>query len=558
VAAEPIHVDPGDEVPAIIERIRRSSSDEVHLVLPTQARFGQSRFNFQLLKQYSTRLGKRVAIWSPDPAVQRLAEESGFGGVRPPDPGGPVALPVAPAAQRPPRPGPPPNGGRPYPARQPVPPGQPPPGPGNPYGAPVPARPGAAPATPSRLGGIARVARPGAARAATDRRIRIGSVGRRLPSRITQYEPARYALYAGAALVLVAGLLAVMFYVPTARVTLIAQAQPFSTPADITADTSAKSPVHVRVVTLTNKTASVQQQATGSKVTPGQLAAGQFTYVNNCGPLQGFTIASGQRLMTASGVIFAQIGDVIVEPGSQKNVPIKAVQTGQAGNVGAGQIVGIDHNAYNCLSGTNEAATSGGTDDQKQTVIQSSDIQSAKANLEQQLRTQIIDELDRGLQKGETRVAQPLFSTENFNTTHNVDDSVPSFTATLQLSAEGDYYLKDEVDQAFTDRLAAKVPSGDQLTTNKVVATYNVTAASGGHLDFNGSANGYIAPSIDVAKIKSQLAGKPATQAHDVLTRLPVQRSVISQSPPLPLMPLSASRIYIDYGVEAQAPTGSS
>jgi len=110
----------------------------------------------------------------------------------------------------------------------------------------------------------------------------------------------------------------------------------------------------------------------------------------------------------------------------------------------------------------------------------------------------------------------------------------------------------------FTDRLAVKVPKGDQLTTNKVVATYAVTASPGGHLDFNGSANGYIAPSIDVEKIKGQLAGKPATQAHDVLTRLPVQRSVISQSPPLPLMPLSASRISIDYGVEAQAPARSS
>ncbi|HYW27596.1 MAG TPA: hypothetical protein VE953_25720, partial [Terriglobales bacterium] len=83
MAAEPIHVEPEDDVPAIIERIRRSTSDEVQLVLPSRARFGQSRFNFQLLRQYSTRLGKRVAIWSPDPAVQRMAEESAFGGFRP-------------------------------------------------------------------------------------------------------------------------------------------------------------------------------------------------------------------------------------------------------------------------------------------------------------------------------------------------------------------------------------------------------------------------------------------------------------------------------------------
>src|SRR6266705_185488 len=120
MAAEPIHVEAGDDVPAIIERIRRSPAEEVHLVLPPRSRFGQSRFNFQLLKQYSTRLGKRVAIWSPDPAVQRLAEESGFGAV-------PPAWAVQPGQPRPP-------------VGPPGPPGSPPPGWPGPGG---PGRPGA-------------------------------------------------------------------------------------------------------------------------------------------------------------------------------------------------------------------------------------------------------------------------------------------------------------------------------------------------------------------------------------------------------------------------------
>src|SRR5215470_7767644 len=115
MAAEPIHVDAEDEVPAIIERIRGIPSDEVQLVLPSRARFGQSRFNFQLLRQYSTRLGKRVAIWSPDPAVQRLAEESGFGGFRA-EPAGPVASAARASAPAP--------AGRPVPGRQPAPAGQ--------------------------------------------------------------------------------------------------------------------------------------------------------------------------------------------------------------------------------------------------------------------------------------------------------------------------------------------------------------------------------------------------------------------------------------------------
>jgi len=402
------------------------------------------------------------------------------------------------------------------------------------------------------MSGISRVTRPGvAAQTAANARIRIGAVGRRLPSNITNYQTGRYVLYGGAVLLLLAGILAVLFYVPTARVTLVAQAQPFSTAADVAADTTAKSPVHVRVVAITNKSDSAVVQSTGQKVMPGQPAAGQFTYVNNCA--FALQIASGQRLHGANGVLYAQLGDATVGNGSQATVSIKAVTSGQNGNVAAGQISAIEANQYPCLTGTNQGPTGGGTDDQKQTVIQTSDIQGARANLEQTLRQQIINQLNAGAQKGETIVGQPQFTTDNFTTTHNTDDNVPSFTATLVLSAEGDYYVKDDVDRAFTAKLASKVPKGQQLTTNKVVNTYTVTATPGGHIDFNGSANGYIAPQMDIEAIKTQLAGKPATQAHDLLTRLPVQRSVISQSPPLPLMPLSASRIYIDYGVEAQA-----
>src|SRR3989442_9088117 len=67
-----------EEFAAVIERIKRTEASEVPLVLPARSRFGQSRFNFQLLRDYSLRLGKRVAIISPDPAVQRMAEDNGF------------------------------------------------------------------------------------------------------------------------------------------------------------------------------------------------------------------------------------------------------------------------------------------------------------------------------------------------------------------------------------------------------------------------------------------------------------------------------------------------
>ncbi|HSR25110.1 MAG TPA: baseplate J/gp47 family protein [Candidatus Eisenbacteria bacterium] len=537
MAPEPIHIEAEDEVPAIIERIRRSAAEEVHLVLPPRARLGQSRFNFQLLRQYSTRLGKRVVVWSPDPAVQRLAEESGFPAFLA-EPSVQPARAAAPSGRRPAAAGSGPWGPRPAPG---------PPAPGPPSAPAAGWRPGSTPP-----GGAGRSA--AQRRLAGAARIRIGAP-QRLPDRLTQYQPARYALYGGALLVLLAGIVLVLFYIPSARVTLVAQAQPFSTNVDITAEPG-KPPVRVRKVNVA-KTATMKDiQATGTNTTSGQLASGQFTYVNNCPT--ALQIPNGQRLRSVTGAIFAQIGDVTVGQNQQHTVDIKATQAGQAGNVQPGQITGIEGNQFPCLTGTNQGPTAGGTDDQKQTVVQSSDVQSAKALLEQQLRQQVIDELKGGLQRGETLAPQPTFSNEQFSTDHNAGDPVAKFTATLNLTAEGDYYMGDDVQTAFTARLTSKVPADKQLTTNKVVAAYTVTAALGGHLDFSGTANGYIAPRIDADRVKSQLAGKSAGQAHDVLSQLPVQRSVISESPPLPLLPLSSSRIYIDYGVEAVSPPRSS
>jgi baseplate J-like protein len=547
MAAEPIHVDVDDEVPAIVDRIRRSPADEIHLVLPARARFGQSRFNFQLLKQYAMRLGKRVAIVSSDPGIQRLAEESGFGSFRPAERSIPAEAPGPGARQagfpgrRVPAAGPPglTNGLR----------------GGAPSGLPAAGGLGAVPRGPggptppgTRVAGIDRLGRP-LPSGVPGARIRIGAP-QRLPARLTALQPARYVLYAGAAALLLAGILATVFYVPSARVTLVAQAQSISTPVNVTAEPG-KPPIHVRVVNITKK-ASIQGQATGVKTSGGQLAVGQFTYVNAC-PFD-LQLPRGQRLISGTGARFAQLEEVQVHGnGGTADVNIKAEQPGQSGNVGAGQITSIDKNPYSCLAGANPAPTAGGTDDQKQTVIQTSDLQSARARLEQDLRQPALDEFKNGQQKGETWVSQPVF-TEDFTTTHSVDENYPNFTATLTLQAEGQYFVTDDVDRFFADQLRSKVPADRQLTSNRVVPTYAVSATQGGHLDFTGQATGYVAPKLDTERVSGQLVGKTSSQARDVLTRLPVRRVEIQQTPlPLPLLPFSSSRIYIDYVIDPAA-----
>jgi hypothetical protein len=375
-------------------------------------------------------------------------------------------------------------------------------------------------------------------------RIRIG-VPRRLPAQLVgRFDQARYVLYAGALVTLLAGIVAMVFLVPSAQVTLVAQAQPFSSPVEITAQPN-KPPVHVRMVSLT-KSASMGGQATGALVTAGQLASGQFTYVNGC-PFD-LHISNGQRLSTASGVTFAQRGDVQLHSGAPMAVNITATAPGQNANVGPGQITNIEANQFPCLTGTNQGPTAGGTDDVKDTVIQTSDLQGVQVQLEQQLRQQITDELGKGAQKGEKLAAPPQFGAPDFHPDHSVNDKVPGFTATMRLTAEGDYYLSEDLDRAFAAKLLTRVPAGEQLTTNRVVSDYTVTSSPGGNLDFNGRATGYVAPRIDLEKVRGQLVGRPASDARASLGRLPIREVDIRQSPfPLPLLPFSSSRIDVEY-----------
>src|SRR4030088_1367544 len=78
MATNPIYVETEEEIPEVVERLRRFNGEDTMLVLPMRSRIGQSRFNFQLLRNYAARMGKRVTVVCDDPAVQRMAAESGY------------------------------------------------------------------------------------------------------------------------------------------------------------------------------------------------------------------------------------------------------------------------------------------------------------------------------------------------------------------------------------------------------------------------------------------------------------------------------------------------
>ena len=510
MATDPIYVETEEEIPEIVERLRRYRGDDTMLVLPMRSRIGQSRFNFQLLRNYAARMGKRVTVVCDDPAVQKMAAESGFpvfGAV------GPLGEGIASEPEVPP---------------------------------------------PPRRWWQRRLVAP------------VTHVGVAAPTKLltksaTEIKPGRFLLYIAAAAVLLVGLAGLGIFVPSASVTLVAQAQPFAQrDVEIQAQPG-KAPIRVRVTTI-SRSDSQGFKTTGVKQVLLAPAIGQVTYTNSCSggghTSPGILLYRGQRLVNSNRIEFAQTtGDTVVKwGGSVTGVNIVATIAGSTGNVGGDTISGwqaIQGNQFQCLTVTNPQATGGGTDASSTPQMTETDFDAARAQLEQELHQGIAQQLAAGVQNGEKLSENIIFSAPNINTDHQPNDTVPSFSATMTVVGEGDYYFDSDVTKAFQAYLAQRVPNDQQLLTesgNQV--TYRLLSASkGGNLTFVGSATAYIAAKLDEAKIRSQIVGRPVTSAKLYLQQLGVQSVIIKESPmTLPLMPVLSKRIAIHYVVQSGAP----
>jgi hypothetical protein len=508
MATNPIYVETEEEIPEVVERLRRFNGEDTMLVLPMRSRIGQSRFNFQLLRNYAARLGKRVTVVCDDPAVQKMASESGFavfGAV------GPEGEGIASEAE-----GPPP---------------------------------------------VQRWWKK--VRSAPTTHVGIAAPTKLLTKSATELKPGRFLLYVTAATLLLVGLFGAAIYVPSATVTLVAQAAPF-TQKDVEIPASpGKGSIKVRSVAI-SRSSSQGFKTTGSIVVPLAPATGQVTYHNGCtSHSPTFTFLRGQRLRNSNGIEFAQTsGNVNVASGQSSGpVNVIAVQAGSPGNVGADTITTLLDNgqptSYSCLAVTNPQATGGGTDPSTTPQMSEADFDAGRAQLEQELRQSIAQTLVGSGQPGEKLSETIIYGPPQYTTDHQPNDKVPTFSGTMTITGEGDFYNDSDVQKAFQDHLARLVPNDQQLLTESPIQVqYRILVATqGGNLTFLGSAAAYVAPKLDEAKIRSQIVGRPLAQARFYLERLPIRSVAIKEQPlTLPLMPLLVGRISLHYVVEQNTP----
>jgi hypothetical protein len=273
----------------------------------------------------------------------------------------------------------------------------------------------------------------------------------------------------------------------------------------------------------------------------------------------GLVVLKGQRLDdSADGITFAQTtsnyqGGVLVPWQGTANANIIAVAQGSAGNVGGNVITTIENNPYNGLTVTNPQATGGGANASNTPQMTVSDFDAARAVLEQELRQSIAQQISAGKKTGESLSETLIYGAPLFSTDHQPSDKVAAFNATMSLQGEGDFYFDSDVHKAFENYLAQRVPNNQQLLTDgPIQVDYRILSATkGGQLDFLGDAAAFVAPKLDMDKIRAQIVGRPIAQARFYLQRLNVRSVNIKEQPiTLPLMPLLGGRISIHYVVE--------
>ena len=516
MAMNQIYVETDEEIPELVDRLRRYHGEDTMLVLPMRSRIGQSRFNFQLLRNYAARLGKRVTVVCDDPAVQKMASETGF----------PVFGAVGPSGE----------------------------------GIPSEVE---APAPPRKWWQQRRTA--------PTTHIAIGAPTKLITKTATELRPGRFLLYVTAVVLVLVGIFATAVFVPSASVTLVAQAQPFSQKDVEIQAQPGKGTIKVRSVSI-SRSNSQGFKVTGSIVVPLAPSVGQVVYSNDfptpkcpgidCGS-PGIKIPYGQRLMNTNQIEFAQSSkDTIVPWKGTATANVIATTPGSVGNVGDHTITTIEGNPFDPsrLTVTNPQATGNGTDPSTTPQMTEADFDAARAQLEQSIHQTIAQNLAAQTQSGEKLSESLIFSAPQFTTDHQPNDKVPSFTGTMTVSGEGDFYADSDVVTAYKTYLAGRVPNNEQLLTESPIQVQYrlLSAAQGGYLVFVGTASAYVAPRLDEQKIRAAIVGRPVTQARFYLQTLPIRSVAIKELPlALPLMPLLDRRIELHYVVESNAPSAA-
>jgi hypothetical protein len=264
--------------------------------------------------------------------------------------------------------------------------------------------------------------------------------------------------------------------------------------------------------------------------------------------------ASGTRVQIAEGTLvnntrslgYATQAAATVTRTRSATVAVRATTTGSSWNTAKATITGIDSSPNRNLHVTNPSAISGGTDIHPAPVIQQSDFDAVRTGLE----AAISDSLNAALKAKAIQMTYIADGSPQLTVTsdHKVGDQASSFTMTMTGTLGATAFSDNDTRALMRTALEAKVPTGQHLTDDPIDITWQVQRAGpNGAVSVNGSAVGYIAPTVSINTLRARIRGFSPAEARKSLERtVPGSTTEIQISPvDVPWLPLISDHISI-------------
>jgi len=297
-------------------------------------------------------------------------------------------------------------------------------------------------------------------------------------------------------------------------------------------------------------TESQQGTASLNTIAP-TFATGQVTFRCERSCTSPTVVPAGQVVASASGTQYeTQTLARVPASGSSAAVSIRATNPGSSGNTAAGTITAIVKPSFPNLSVTN-STVSGGADARTEQVILQSDFDAVATAL----TSKVTEDLNAALKSKTPGMTFVLDGppTLNLNSDYTVGDRTTTFHVTVAGSLSAVAFSEDAARGLLRAALQRQVPAGFELTTDPIQTTYQILRVSSrGNVTLAGSAVGFVAPTVSVAKLAGEIRGLSVADARRHLQRaVPGAQVDIKTSPPaIYWMPLVTKNIKLTVVVE--------
>ena len=563
-----LYLEVDEDITSAIDKLSKTASSTVQIVVPKRSTMLQSIINLKLLKKAAEGSGRKIVLVTGDRVATDLASRVGLAVA--PSLGAEAVMREAkmPAelqnieevieADDPPpptpKPTPPPKSAKkPLLKRLAVADGPPAPAP-----APV------ASADAAEAGEATPAAVVPAAKATGGRAVKVPNFGR-LQKRV---------MWVGFAAFLIVGYLAAMYFVTGAKVTLYANANRVSIDTTFSVDPELKDTDKDKAV-LAGQQVSITKDLSGP-ITPtgkkdvGTKASGTVV-VSNEYDTSPHTLVAGTRFQAPDGKIFKSKADssvpgatiglsggqIVLNPGKSPAIPVEAEAAGDTYNEAAAKYTIPGYAGAMQQKITAQASQMSGGTSKTVTVVSQADVEAAKSALLDKSKDANLKELSGKAPSG-YMLLEPSQSitTSQVESSPEVDAEATSATLTMKVSYSSLAVKKSEFEELIAEQEQKQVGDASQIYQNGLDAAQLTIAGKedGGRFSFHLTTEAYSGAKLDKAAIADKLKGERYGDAVKTASGLAgVSRAEISITPAwVSKLPSRPDKIHINIQVSSK------